>query len=223
MKKALVFVLALVMSLTLSLTAFAAPNGFTVSPGANAAPEIMDFENSSEGCLAELILAAYADRASLDADTRAALEAAYGDIVNASNLGSLTADLAALAQTLGIKIEDLAVSELFDIEHTCDEHDGHGGKFTIKLKSQALQGFVGLLHKNGDKWELVDDATLASDGLYITFSVSDLSPFAIVVKTDSGTESPDSGDSFPYVAVFAFVAAAALGAWLVVGVKRKKA
>jgi len=224
MKKILVFVMAIIMSLTVSITAFAAPNGFAISPGANIAPELVEYDKESLDCLATLIITAYADRASLPADIRADLEKAYNDIVTANNLSDICAELVSVAQTLGIETKNLAVSELFDVSYfNCDDHDGHGG-FSLKIKSQSLQGFVGLLHKNGDAWELVKNATLDPDGIHLSFTVDSLSPFAIVVETDDGSEKPPhSGDSFPFAAVFAFVAASALTVVLVVGAKKKKA
>lgn len=224
MKKTLVFIMAIVMSFAVSITAFAAPNGFAISPGANIAPELVEYDKENLDCLATLLITAYADRNSLSEEQRLSLEQAYNDIISATDLSAVCTQLVSAAQTLGVDIKNLAVSELFDISYlNCDDHDGHGS-FKLKIKSQSLQGFVGLLHKNGDKWELVEDVTLESDGLHLSFTVDSLSPFAIVVETDGGSEQPpNSGDKFPFGAVFAFVAASALTVVLVAGAKKKKA
>ena len=80
------------------------------------------------------------------------------------------------------------------------------------------------MHKHNGKWTVVDNATLAPDGVHLTFSVDDLSPFAVVVETDSGSERPpQSGDSLPFAAIFTFVLASALAVVAVVGYKKKKA
>lgn len=214
--------MVLVMSFSVSISAFAAPNGFTVSPGANMAPELVEYDKDTLDCLATLIITAYADRFSLPEDTRLALEKAYADIVAADDLSTLTSELVSLANTLGIDTKKLAVSDLFDISfYGCDDHQGHGG-FTIKIKPEALQGFVGLLHLNNGSWEVVDDAKVEADGEHLTFSVSSLSPFAIVVQSEEGSEQPpNSGDSMPWGAIFMFVMATAALGVVVVGSKKK--
>lgn len=222
MKKTLIFLMVFVMALSVSVSAFAAPNGFTVSPGANMAPELVEYEKDSLDCLATLIITAYADRATLPEETRLELEKAYNDIISAEDLSSLSEELLALANTLGIDTKALAVSDLFDISYyDCDDHEGHGG-FTLKLKPNTLQGFVGLIHFVDGKCVVVDNAKITADGLYLTFHVDSLSPFAIVVQTeDSSEQPPNSGDNLPWGAIFMFVAATAVLAVTVVGSKKK--
>ena len=214
--------MVLVMSFSVSVSVFAAPNGFTVSPGANMAPELIEYDKDTLDCLATLIITAYADRFTLPEDTRSALENAYNVIVSTEDLSTLTPELLALANTLGIDTKDLAVSDLFDISYyNCDDHEGHGG-FTIKVKPDTLQGFVGLAHFIDGKWDIVENAKIEGDGQYLTFSVSSLSPFAIIVQSDDGSEQPpNSGDTLPWGAIFAFIAAAAVLAFVVVDSKKK--
>jgi len=222
MKKTLIFFMVLVMSFSVSISAFAAPNGFTVSPGANMAPELVEYDKDTLDCLATLIITAYADRFTLPEETRLVLEKAYADIVAADDLSTLTSELATVANALGVDTGILAVSDLFDISfYGCDDHENHGG-FSIKVKPESLQGFVGLLHLKDGKWDVVDDAKVEADGEHLTFSVDSLSPFAIVVQSDEGSEKPPhSGDSLPWGAIFMFVAATAVLGVVVAGSKKK--
>lgn len=222
MRKALVLLMVFVMAFSVSVSAFAAPNGFTVSPGANMAPELIEYDKETLDCLATLVVTAYADRFTLPDDIRIALEKAYDDIVAAEDLSTLTEELVTVANALGVDTESLAVSDLFDITYyNCDIHDNHGG-FRIKLKPETLQGFVGLLHFVNGAWDVVDDAKVEADGEHLTFSVDTLSPFAIVVESQEGSEQPpNSGDSLPWGAMFAFVAATVVLCVVVAGGKKK--
>lgn len=222
MKRVLVLVMVFVVSLSVSLSAFAAPNGFTVSPDVDMAPELVEFDNETLDCLADLIITAYSERHTLPDDIRATIEKAYSDIVAAEDLSSLSAELVDAANALGIDTKDLAVSDLFDISYiNCDDHEGHGA-FRIKLRPDALQGFVGLLHLVDGKWDVVENAKVEPDGQHLTFSVDTLSPFAIVVQTEDGSEqTPSSGDSLPWGAMFMFVAATVVLGVAVAGSKKK--
>ncbi len=224
MKKIFVLLLVVVMSLSVSVSAYAAPNGFTVSPGANLAPELVEFDKESLDCLARLVVTAYVDRFSLPDDTRALIEKAYADIVAADDLSVLSDELRALAGTLGVDTKLLAVSDLFDISYyDCDDHSGHGG-FSLVLKPETLQGFVGLLHLKDGKWDLVENAKIEADGAHLSFSVDTLSPFAIVVQSEEGSEKPPaSGDRIPVGAIAMLVVSVCAGAVVLVSYKKKKA
>lgn len=224
MKKIFVLLLVVIVSLSVSVSAYAAPNGFTVSPGANLAPELVEFDKESLDCLARLVITSYADRFSLSEATRVQLEKAYADIIAADDLSTLSSDLRALANTIGVDTGLLAVSDLFDISNfDCDDHSEHSG-FSIVLKPETLQGFVGLLHLNGDKWELVDNAKIEADGTRLSFSVDTLSPFAIVVQSDNGSEQPPaSGDRVPVGAIAMLVVAVGAGTVVLFSYKKKKA
>lgn len=201
MKKVLIFALTLIMVISVSVPVFAAPNGFIKSPGGTIAPGLIEYDNETEACLAQLVLTAYSQRHELPDDLRLIIEKAYNDIVATQDLTTLNADFKTFVNNKGIDAENLAVSDLFDIRmFGCDDHDDHGS-FTIKIKPEILQNFVGLLHLNNGNWEFVDNAKVDADGEHLTFSVDDFSPFAIVVKTNSGDNPPQSGDAFPWLAV----------------------
>ena len=217
MKKALSLVLTLVMALSLCVPAFAAPGRFVTSPSGVKGPELVDFSNSDHECTAEIIVTPYADRHTLDDATRQKLEKAYSDIVNATDLTNLVAELADLAKTLKIDSDKLAVSDLFDISYiSCPQHSEHG-YFTITLKLENTKGFVGLIHLNGDNWELINDVKVEGDN--ITFTVEDLSPFAIVVNTDV---APAPTGDFSNIGIYAAIMAVSAVALVLIVVKLRK-
>lgn len=217
MKKALSLALTLLMVITMCLPVFAGPGRFITSPSGVDAPELIEFENSNDACNAKVVITAFADRHTLDDATRQKMEKAYNDIVNATDLANLNADLAALAKTMKIDSGKLAVSDLFDISYVdCADHDGHG-YFTVTLKPETVKNFVGLMHLNGDNWELVKDAKV--EGNNITFTVEELSPFAIVVDTSAG--SPITGD-FSNVGFYVVLMAVSAIALILIVFKLKK-
>ena len=189
MKKVLALCLTLVMVIAMSVPAFAGPGGFVSSPSGSSAPDLYEYSNTDHNCTATLVITAYADRHTLDDETREELEAAYTEIANSTDITTLNADLAKLAKDMGIDGKKLAVSDLFDVSYySCPSHSEHGA-FHITIKPETLQNFAGLLHRNGDSWELLEAKV---DGELLTFVVEDLSPFAIVVDTSAG--SPVTGD-----------------------------
>lgn len=218
MKKALALILVLVMMYTLSIPAFAAPGAFVTSPSNSGAPSLEDFFNESPECFAELIVTAYKDRGTLSDEKKAELEAAYQQIVSTTDLSTLNAALKAAAEKLGVDVTDLAVSDLFDISYySCEHHEEHG-KFTIKLKADTFSKFVNLLHYNGSSWEVVENATVDQNDV-LTFTVDDLSPFAVVVNTAKSTEG--TGDSS--AAIYALLIMASVAGIAALGYKAKKA
>lgn len=217
MKRILALCLTLVMVFALSVPAFAGPGAFVSSPSGNSAPELYEYSNSDHNCTAVLVITAYADRHTLDDATREKLEKAYSDIANSTDLTTLNSDLAALTQKMGIDGKKLAVSDLFDISyHSCPSHSEHGS-FTITIKPEVLKNFVGILHLNGDNWELIEDAKV--EGELLTFVVDELSPFAIVV--DTSAEPPVTGD-FSNIGFYVAAMAISAAALLVVVLKLKK-
>lgn len=217
MKKALSLVLTLLMVVCMCVPSFAAPGRFITSPSGVKCPIIIEFINSNDACTAKVVITAFADRHTLDDATRQQMEKAYNDIVNATDLANLNADLAALAKSLKIDSDKLAVSDLFDLSYVgCSEHEGHG-YFTVTLKPETLKNFVGLLHLKGDNWELVKDAKVKGDT--ITFTAEEFSPFAIVVDTSAG--SPVTGD-FSNIGFYAVVMVVSAVALILIVFKLKK-
>ncbi len=214
MKKIFAICLAVLMIVGTSVTAFAANGGFISSPSANLAPEILEFKPGSADCTARPMVTPYSKRDTLTEAGEGAMVEAYNSIKGTSDVTTLNSDLEKLARKLGIPKNELAVSDLFDLRSTdCDpeqhENDNHGD-FSIKLKSDTADKFVGLLRMRNGKWELVEDAKVKGDVLSFSIDMEDDTPFAIVVDAEEAIgNSPSTGDvDFAWIwAVIAGVAA----------------
>ena len=86
MKKLLAICLTIVMLMSFSVIAFAAPDNFVSSPSGQSAPEIIDFSVESEDCYADLIITPYSERDDLPEEIREQFEKAYEQIVSATDL-----------------------------------------------------------------------------------------------------------------------------------------
>lgn len=200
MKKFLAFFVAMVMVLSLSITAFAAPGSFVSSPSRNDGPVLIEGENESSDCEAELVITPCKDRKKLPAKALEDMETAYEIIAKCKDLTSLNSAFATFVAGKGLGAANLAVSDLFDVSYyNCDIHDFHG-QFRIKLSADTLNKFVGLLHYNDGEWEFVSNAKVLEDGETLEFSIKGLSPFAIVVEREAGSLiSPETGDYVGFV------------------------
>ena len=65
MKKFLAFCLALIMTFLLGTVAFAAPGSFVQSPSRNDGPTLVEGDNESADCEADLVVTPYKDRKDL--------------------------------------------------------------------------------------------------------------------------------------------------------------
>ena len=199
MKKILAFCLTLVMLAGMSVPAFAAMGGFVSSPGGNKGPELVEYDPVDHECTAELVVTPYGERHELSAEKRATLEKAYSAIVNTTDIKNLSAEFKAMVEKKGWSKRTFAVTDLFDVSYyDCSIHENHNG-FEIVIKPETLNNFVGLLHLNDGTWELVDNAKVEKrNGVdVLTFTVETLSPFAIVVDTD--TNPPVTSDNYQWV------------------------
>ena len=217
MKKILAVAFALLLVVTTNLVAFAAGGSFVNSPSAQAAPILVEAENKTETCEAFVIVTAYSDRKTLDEEAQNKLLDAYEAIAATADLGTLSADVAAVADKLGIPSSELAVSELFDISYSnCEPHETHLG-FAITIKPTSVENFAAILHYDGTEWEVIE-GVVADDE--IVFFAETLSPFAIMVHT--GTVVQPSTVVWPWIlAVLLLLLIVALIAWLMS--KKKKA
>lgn len=223
MKKVLALVLALVMLVASSVCAFAVSNNFVQSPTGQRVPTLIIGGNTDEDCFAWLEITGWTDRHTMPDETRGDFEDAYNQIVGAADLSDLCADLEAIAAAMGIPTSALAVSDLFDITwYGCDDHRDHNGRFEVQIQPELLDGFVSLLHYHNGVWEVVSDATVIGDGKILSFSVEDLSPFAIIVnKGDNPVTPPQSGDN-SMLALYVVMMAVSGVALVVVGIAIKK-
>lgn len=212
MKKIVALIMTLVLVLCLGVTASAEMGGFVESPSNNKAPELVESKNESEDCEAKLLITAYADRDDLPQETIDKLEDAYEIIKSAKDLSELNKKVEDAAKKLGVKVEDLAVSDMFDISSFgCDAHEDHG-HFDITLKPDSLKNFVCLLHYYNGAWRVVENAKITKNGTHLEFTEDEFSPFAIVVNTGAAGTSPETEDNSNIVwyAALMFVSAVAL-------------
>lgn len=204
MKKVLVIVMAAVLAMSMSFAAFAANGCFLESPSLNNPIALVSANAADGAALQSVIITPFANRATLDAESKAEIEAAYNVIAG-------TNDASTLAE--GLEGDDLAVSDLFDVQVI-----GATGAVTIVLKSDVAKGFVALLHYNGQSFDVVEGAK--ADGENITFTIDDFSPYAIVV--DTSTVAPQTGENNTATLVFAGIAAvAACGIVVLLAMKKK--
>lgn len=212
MKKTAAILAALLMALSVTMSAFAA-GAFVSSPSRNEAPEVVSSENESEDCEGEVVVTPYSERHTLPDDVREAMEQAYDDFLNNTDLTELCEELEKLAEELGIDPSALAISDLFDINYTgCDDHDDHG-HFDVVLKPETLEGFVGLLHLDGGVWYLVDSAEVTGDGTHLEFDVDSFGPYAIVVNTSNPPQTSDNTNLTFYLIVMVASALTAVVFW----------
>lgn len=194
MKRFFAFFMTVVLVVAMSVPAFAALGEFISSPSGVAAPELVEYKPTTHECTAKLVITSFADRHALDDATRALIEKAYNDIVNSQVINNqLKEELTKLANTLKIDYSALAIGSLFDVSYyECPVHAEHKG-FTITVKPEIADNFVGMLHMNADgKWELLESSADEVNKT-ITFTVNNLSPMAIVYNTNP--DAPITGDS----------------------------
>ena len=224
MKKVLAICLMMVLVVSMSVTAFAAPDVFTSSPSNNRAPEVLDCENGDGDCKASLVITPYGDRDTLSEQVCEQFEKAYEEIVEAEDLSVLNGGLKSLADKKNIKVQNLGISDLFTVApKNCDDHKDHG-HFDVVLKADTLQNFFGLLRYVDGKWELIEGAEVkeVNGELHLVFAadVAVASQFAIVVDaTAEQGVSPETGDN---TAAYLIVLAVSALAIAVISAKAKK-
>lgn len=228
--KIIALILAVIMILPIS--ALAAGGNFVSSPSKEQAPEVDNFTSDKEDFEGNIVITSFAEREELAETQKEALTQAYNKIVEAKDVTEVAPKLAEKVTALGVKKEDVAVSNIFDINvednegNTIEDH----GKLSITLSTEALEKFVALLHFKNNEWTVVEGAEV-KDGK-ITFSVDDLSPFAIVVEAASestgtadvttGTESGDEKKDNSLVLIICIAAAVVVVLVIVFAAGKKK-
>jgi hypothetical protein len=223
MKKVIIVCMVFMMMVSMTVPVFATPGAFVSSPSKNPSPELIEANNASKNCTAEIIITAYGNRDQLSAELRQMLEEAYAAIVGTQDVSALNAQLKTLAGELGINTSDLAVSDLFDISATdCDGHSEHG-HFDITLKADTLKNFVCLLHYTNGSWVIVDGAEVTNEGKYLEFTEDEFSPFAIVVSTADIVVPPEPNNTWLIILiVLLLLIILALIAWYLYNRSKKK-
>lgn len=187
MKKFVSVLVALILAMTVCVSALAAPNGFVESPSKPGGPTIEEGDN--------VILTPFGDRDELPDDIRQALEEAYNTILNAGNLGDICEALEEIAKQIGVPVKNLVVSELFELTYESGEQ-GVDGKFVVTLKDDSFDDFFALMKYEDGKWIVVEDAKANDNKL--SFTAGKLpAPFAVVVNPDDANNGGSQDDIVP--------------------------
>lgn len=188
MKKLIVFALVLAMALAIPTAALA--DTFISSPSTHDAPTLVSAIFNPEDWDGEIIVTAFADRETLPEEEHEKLMTAYDGIKESEDVTDLHDELGEVAEKLGLTVDKLAVSTLFNVHATKEGLKSA----TLTLKSAKFENFVTLLHFNGEDWEIVDTTV---DGTSVTFTTEDFSPYAAVVATDVIPDAPPTGEALP--------------------------
>ena len=216
MKKVLGLIIVVAMLLGMSSMIFAVD---VPSAEGELAPTLEDYDiEGGEGL--KLVVTPYAKRAKLPAELKTELEDAFKQLKNASNLSAVIPGIDAVAAELGKKVDDLAISDLFDAS-VFDTNDNYVGwwnkKVTFTLSSKkGFANVAAIVHFVDGKAEIVEDVKI--NGNKMTITVDGLSPFAIVKYTK--VDPPQTAD-FNFVPVV-IVAIVVLGGAFVVLAKTRK-
>lgn len=224
MKKVFALMLVCLLVLSMTVAVSADPGAFVQSPSYNGDTTLVNADNATEACEAQLAVYSYADRDQMSDESRTAVEAAYASIAGCEDLAALNSGVSTLAEELQIASDKLAVSDLFAIEMSdCDLHDGHGA-FTVTVKPHVLDNYACLLQFNGSSWEMVKESSVNEEGTELTFVVDEMNPLAIVVH-DGSAVIPEPDEDGNIVLILAIVGAAvAVGViiFIVIFFKKKK-
>lgn len=213
MKKLVALCLTLVLALSLSVSAFAANGAFISSPSANKAPVIVNTDPAIK-------VTPYADRNSLaDMDTEE-MEEAYRQIANVIENNAFSRALKELAKKLGKAASELSVSDLFHVNVEDATPDEQGG-YTITIKLENLENFIGLMQFNGTEWKNVEIISIDKENGTVTFRVTESGPIAVIVDNGTGSSTPPTGDNAMMYLGVCLVAAAGLVVVLVNSKKKR--
>lgn len=224
-----------------------------------------------DGCDDELIVTPYSEKGGMPAncpqttenkekaeEAKEMLEAAYTEVttIGEGKLANLPThsgvdfkgDLTKAAKAAGTTVDNIYVSDLFDITYyhvgtvASGHQENHQKKYTIKVDETTLKNYVALLHRHsgdtvdsngiawtGEEWKVVPNVEVDLQNQTISFVIknveTDLSPFAIVVKKTAGggsidgPTSPKTADPMSLVTL-AMALTASAGGLVVLG-KRK--
>ncbi len=210
MKKVLIVVFAVIMVVSAGVMAFA-QGGFVSSPSANPAPVIIEVVYGEDSCEPRIVVTPYSERDTLDEEREEDMNEAYAEIAASEDLTDLCEALEIVAAEKGIPVENLAVSDLFDVTayHTGYDHE-YCGSIRVTLASETINNFVALLHRDKQgSWEVVPEVIVYADENAIEFLARDFSPFAVVVDV-SGDDLPNTGEALLIPAIAMFVSAVSL-------------
>ena len=219
MKKVLGLILVVAMLLGMNSIIFAVD---VPSAEGELAPTLEDYD-IEDGDGLKLVVTPFAKRAKLPAELKTDLEDAFKQLKNASTLSAVIPGIDAVASELGKKVDDLAISDLFDAS-VFDSNDNYvgvyGKKVTFTLSSKkGFASVAAVVHFVDGKAEVVKDVKI--NGNKMTISVDGLSPFAIVKYT--AQDAPQTAD-FNIVPVIIAAVVVLGGAFaLIVKTRKEKA
>ncbi|MCH5184046.1 MAG: hypothetical protein J1E00_07710 [Oscillospiraceae bacterium] len=177
---------------------------FISSPSNQDAPKLENVVVDPADWDGEIIVTRFADRDTLPDEELEKLMAAYELIKSAEAVDELHEELAELAETLGVPVEKLAVSTLFNVHATKEGLNSA----TLTLSSPKFNNFVSLLHFDGEEWDIVETTV---EDLTITFTAEGFSPYAVVVSTEDIPDAPITGEALPVVFIVLAVLFGAAG------------
>ena len=218
MKKVIACLIAMVMMVAFSVTAFAAE--FVPSIEIKKGPTVVTAvdENGNEYII---ILTPLSETEKLKEPAKSHLLDAYDELKKVDDLTALTEALKTIIANKNIDSDNLIVKDLFDL--TIDG-EFKGNVITITLTDDQLKNFVGLMVKTDKGWELIDDAKIVN-GNQLTFSMEGINPtgslgsFAIIAN-NGAPSSPNTGLALPMTLIALAVVFA--GAAVVFFVKARK-
>ncbi len=209
MKKLVSVLTAGLVAISMAIPAFAAEGtGFVPSATLDTSPEVKDgtvitidgtdypFAEFSESGVA-VVVTSYANKDDAHADIASALEGAYADLA-ADGTINFVDDAAKAAYDAAVKKaadagNKLVVSDLFDVSVLKDNVVTPPNGVTLKLAVANADEIALVMHKTGDKWEVVD-YTNNGDGT-VTMTLDSLSPIALFVEAAADTPAPDDSSS----------------------------
>lgn len=213
MKRVFAIFMVMILALSMSVAAFAAPDDFVESPSIQIVPDVEEFSPADDDCSAILVVTPFGDKEDLNDEMADELDNAYKDIIDADNLGDLCDELP--------ENNNLKVSDLFYVNTDgCQDHDGHK-EFEVVLKDNDLKNFEGLMYRDNDgKWVLVENVKIDGNKLHFTLEDFDGSaPFAIVVDGEPSSTTGDIDYTYIYLTIMA-VSAVALIALVIISKKK---
>ena len=220
MKKIISILMTAVLLFSLCTVVMA--DDFMGSPSAKPGPEVVEIEGDDE-LEGTVIVTPFKDKNNLDPENKAAIEKIYDDIKGNTDNTAFSQALDKISAGQNVDRADLAVSELFNVTVKDGTEADAQGKVTIKLKLEDAGKFVSLVVFNGEKWEVVEGATVNGD--ILTFKAAPDGQFAVVVDASAATNNNNdpTGDIIMTLAVVMAVSAAGIVVTLVLGKKKQSA
>lgn len=208
MKKLAVFMLAMALAVSTSISAMA--SGFTPSVQGKEAPDIVTTQDENGNEVAAMVIdtegnvikgvdateitvtpVAQADESS--EEVREVLNKAYEQINSAASLTELVPEMPEFLENVSddLTVEDLVVRDLFDVTVDAETkallEAGNSIQLSFKLGVAADEFVVCLHNYSEDLWEVIDNDKVKNNGDgTVTVEFTSLSPVAFAVQNTKG-------------------------------------